>query len=319
MVVSMENDFISGLGMLSFVSRLKRLSEIMIHDGRRLYKELGMDIEPNWYLIFKLLQRYDELTVTEIAEKLGFAHPSVISIVNKMIKAGYLEEKKCGLDGRRRLLKLTAKAEQQLPEFEAVWNAGAAGVAAMLAELDALNFLDQVERKISEKGFKQRTMVELDRRKEVEIVQFEPKYAADFARLNYEWIEQYFTIEDHDHEMLDDPVQYIIKPGGQIFLALVGGEAVGTVALINDRDNSFELAKMAVTSKYRGLKIGEKLMNDCLDHARRAGKAKVFLLSNRKLIPAISLYRKFGFEEVPLDPNNLYQRTDIQMELILKR
>jgi GNAT superfamily N-acetyltransferase len=153
--------------------------------------------------------------------------------------------------------------------------------------------------------------------KQVEIVEFTEKYAADFARLNYEWIEHFFQIEAHDREMLDNPVEYIIKDGGQIFFALSGEKAVGTVALLRVGEDSFELAKMAVTPEYRGLKIGEKLISVCLDYAKRVGKKRVFLLSNTKLTPALTLYKKFGFREIPLDPDNLYERTDIQMEILL--
>ncbi len=303
----MENDFVKDLGLLSVVTRLKRVSDAMIHDGRRLYKELGMDIEPNWYVIFKLLETNGEMTVTEIAEKIGFAHPSVISIVNKMIKANYLEEKKCGLDGRRRLLKLTPKAEEKLPEFEKVWNAGVSGVKRMLSDLDVLTFLDTIEQRVAEKGFKQRALTELARQKEVEVIEFEEKYADDFARLNYEWIEEFFAIEDHDREMLDNPNEYIINDGGQIFIALFEGEIVGTVALLRVGEDSFELAKMAVSSKYRGLKIGDKLMSACLEYAKKVDKTNVFTLKSQNLIPAITLYKKFGFREIPLDPRTLYQ------------
>ncbi len=314
----MEQDFVKELGLLSVITRLKRVSEAMIYDGRRLYKEHGMDIEPNWYVIFKLLEKNGEMTITEIAEKIGFAHPSVISIVNKMIKADYLEEKKCGFDNRKRLLKLTPKAVEKMPEFEKIWDAGVAGIKKMLTDLDILSFLDKLESRVSEKGFKERALNELNRPQSVEIVEFDETFAADFARLNYEWIEEYFAIEEHDREMLDNPVEFIINQGGQIFMALVGEVTVGTVALLNAPDHSFELAKMAVTTHQRGLKIGDKLMSRCLEFAKEVGKKRVFLLSNRKLIPALTLYKKFGFREIPLDPNNLYQRTDIQMELILK-
>lgn len=315
----MEKDFIAELGLLSFTTRLKRLSDAMIHDGRRMYKELGMDIEPNWFVIFRLLEKHGELTVTEIAEKIGFSHPSVISIVNKMIKADYLEENKCGFDSRKRLLKLTPKAIGKLPEFEKVWEAGVAGMKLMLTDLDANSFLDIVEQRVGDKGFKQRTLAQLPRRKEVKVIEFREKYAGDFASLNYEWIEDMFVIEEHDREVLDHPIEYIINDGGQIFFALFDGEAAGTVALIRVGEDTYELAKMAVSSKYRGLKIGDKLMSACLDYAEKSGKKRVFLLSNRKLIPAINLYKKFGFTETPMDPDFTYERTDIQMELLLNQ
>lgn len=152
---------------------------------------------------------------------------------------------------------------------------------------------------------------------QVQIIKFESKFAGDFARLNYEWIEKYFAIEAHDREILNNPNEFIIKRGGQIFFASIGAEIIGTVALIKTGEVSFELAKMAVTSKYRGLKIGDKLMTACIEYSKKIGKQRIFLLSNTKLIPAINLYRKFGFREIPLDETP-YQRTDIQMELSLE-
>jgi hypothetical protein len=41
------------------------------------------------------------------------------------------------------------------------------------------------------------------------------------------------------------------------------------------------------------------------------------LLSNTRLGPALTLYRKHGFRDVPLDPRNGYSRADIQLELPL--
>lgn len=313
----MQNDFVKELEFLGFVTRLKRVSDAMLHDGRRLYKELGMDIEPNWFVILKLLESRGDMPLTEIAERIGFAHPSVISIVNKMTKTGYLKSEKSETDSRKRMLSLTPKAREKMPEFERVWAAGVAGVKKMLSDVDALGFLEKLEERVFSKGFKNRTLDELNVKKEVEIITFEEKYAGDFADLNYEWIEQFYEIEDHDREVLDHPVSSIIQPGGQIFFALIDRKAVGTVALIPETDNAVELAKMGVNSKFRGFSIGEKLINACLEYAKNEGFEKVVLESNRKLIPAINLYKKVGFRETPLNPNSLYKRADIRMELIL--
>ena len=181
-----DNDFLTELGFLSFVTRLKRVSDAILHDGRRLYKKLEMDIEPNWYVVFRLLERHEELTVTEIAEKIGFAHPSVITIVNKMIKAGYVESSQCSIDSRRRLLVLTEKARTGLPEFERVWSAGTTTLKKILGDVDALAFLDLLESRINEEGFRDRTLKHIKGQEKVDIVEFTQEYAKDFARLNYE-------------------------------------------------------------------------------------------------------------------------------------
>ncbi len=312
-----EQDFLKQLGFLSFVTRLKRVSDAMLHDGRKLYKELGMDIEPNWYVVFKLLQQRGEMTVTEIADEIGFAHPSVITIVNKMLKAGYLESNQCEIDSRRKLLDLSEKARRELPEFEKIWDSGVTGIKRMLADTHALEFLDSLEEKISEKGFKERTLRSLEKKNAVSISGFDEKYAKAYADLNYQWIGEGYGIEKHDREQLDNPHDYVISKGGEIFFALVDDKPVGTVAMIEMNDKSFELAKMAVDPEYRGFSIGSALMTACIDYARSKGKKSIILESNTKQIPAIRLYRKFGFQEIAPDPNSHFKRSNIRMELRL--
>lgn len=152
---------------------------------------------------------------------------------------------------------------------------------------------------------------------DVEVVAFDPQYAGDFARLNYHWIEEYFVIEEHDREMLDDPQHYIIEKGGQIFFALHGERVIGTAALINVGERVFELAKMAVATEARGKGVGDKLIETCIEYSREVGKQTIFLLSNTKLKPAINLYRKFGFVQTVLDNTSPYERVDIKMQLDL--
>jgi ribosomal protein S18 acetylase RimI-like enzyme len=154
-------------------------------------------------------------------------------------------------------------------------------------------------------------------RPDIKIVDFREELAADFARLNYEWIEKAYAVEDHDRELLDNPYEQIIVPGGQILFAFEGETVLGTVALIPMEGNSFELAKMAVAPRSRGLGIGEKLMAACIECSQRAVKRRIILESNTKQVAAVALYRKFGFQETPLDPNSHFSRANIRMELIL--
>ncbi len=80
----MEFDLLKDLGYKALDSRLKRISDRMSHDVRKFYKELGIDIEPNWYLVFMLLRERGALPITDIAGPLGYAHPSAVAIVKKM-------------------------------------------------------------------------------------------------------------------------------------------------------------------------------------------------------------------------------------------
>ncbi|WP_231717502.1 GNAT family N-acetyltransferase [Hymenobacter sp. DG25A] len=148
----------------------------------------------------------------------------------------------------------------------------------------------------------------------VEIIAYRPEHQAAFRDLNHEWITTYFSLEEPDKRMLDDPQGYILDPGGYIFMARYQDQTVGTCALIREPDGNFELAKMAVSPKAQGLGIGYRLGQAAIDQAWAAGAHHVELLSNRKLTPALTLYRKLGFAEAPLSPSE-YQRADIRMVL----
>ena len=142
-------------------------------------------------------------------------------------------------------------------------------------------------------------------------------YARAFAQLNYEWLEKYFVVEPFDRELLEDPERYIMAPGGEILVALVNGKPVGTVALIKTGEREFELAKMAVTENYKGMRIGQKLMYACIDSARKLGANRLWLDSNSTLIPALSLYEKVGFKHIARPTDGKYQRGDVRMELFI--
>ena len=151
---------------------------------------------------------------------------------------------------------------------------------------------------------------------EVSILQYHPKYAADYKRLNIAWIEKYFTVEEHDIEQLDNPGEHIIDRGGYILFARYNNQIVGTCALIKTGDREYELAKMAVAEEARGKQIGKQLGLAVIEQARDAGAKRVWLESNRILTTAINLYIKLGFEEIPVTQTP-YARADIRMELWL--
>jgi len=153
--------------------------------------------------------------------------------------------------------------------------------------------------------------------KQVKIVDFENKHASDFMVLNIEWLENYFHVEAYDKEVLSKPEEYILNKGGHILMALIDGKAIGTVALIKRGENVYELTKMAVTNDFQGFRIGQKLMYAVINLAGQIGTTRLFLDSNRRLKPALNLYNKVGFKEIPQDENSPYERCDIRMELFI--
>lgn len=147
----------------------------------------------------------------------------------------------------------------------------------------------------------------------LEIVQYHSTHQPWFEKLNRDWIEHYFWIEPIDVEVLQHPDKTIIDKGGAILMATIDGKIAGTVALKFVEPGVYEFTKMAVDTKYRGQKIGKALGEAAIEKAKKLGAHKIILYSNTILIPAIELYRKLGFVEVPVD--GPYKRSNIKMEL----
>ena len=71
---------------------------------------------------------------------------------------------------------------------------------------------------------------------------------------------------------------------------------------------------MAVDDDYQGMGAGILLCNTAIEKAREMGAKKLVLYSHTSLAPAIGIYRKAGFEEVPVEEGQ-YARADIKMEI----
>lgn len=149
------------------------------------------------------------------------------------------------------------------------------------------------------------------------VVRYREEFRSEFERLNREWIETYFVLEAADREILGDPRRKIVDPGGQVFFVLGRGEVQGTCAVLRHGADECEIAKMAVAPSARGRGYGDLLMEASLAFAREIDSRRVVIVSNTILSPAIRLYQKHGFVEVPLASDGRYRRANIRLELEL--
>lgn len=149
----------------------------------------------------------------------------------------------------------------------------------------------------------------------LKILDYKPEHQPWFEKLNRDWIEKYFSMEAPDYLILQSPGENILNKGGSIFMASYNHMIVGTVALKYHSPKIYELTKMAVDETFQGKKIGRALAEAAIERAKTSGAEKIILYSNTMLGPAISLYNRLGFREVPVD--GPYKRTNIKMELII--
>lgn len=313
-------------GKMALGSRLRLLTSRFTDDATKIYEMYDVaKFSPKWFPVFFVLSETEENTITEIAKEIGHSQPSVTKIIKEMTKAGLVNDKLKSSDKRRNVVGLTEEgkvlAEKMLQEQCVDIDLA---VENLLAEAN-YNLWEAVaewEFLLEQKSLLKRVQEQkkLRESKDVEIVEYEPKYQSAFRNLNEEWISNYFEMEETDYKSLDNPQEYILDKGGKILVALYKNEPLGVCALIkmNDKDYDFEMAKMAVSPKAQGKSIGWLLGQAIINSAKELGASKLYLESNTILKPAINLYYKLGFVKISGRPTP-YQRANIQMELDLRK
>jgi putative acetyltransferase len=147
----------------------------------------------------------------------------------------------------------------------------------------------------------------------MEIVENNKDLLAEFIRLNEEWISTYFELEEVDFALARNPYK-VIENGGYIFSLLLNGSVVGVCALFNSGNQTYELARMAVTPSFQGKGFGNALIEACITKLKLIGAKNVYLVSNTKLTSAIALYKKHNFIITHEGPHPIYSRANICME-----
>ena len=150
------------------------------------------------------------------------------------------------------------------------------------------------------------------------IIPYDPKYKKEYVDLNKAWVMDMFEMEETDLAELDNIDTYL-EEGGQIFLAVDDdGTLIAGCMIAPREDGDWELMKLAARGMYTGTVAGSACLRACIDYAKAKGLPKVLLCSNRKCTHAIGLYRKFGFQEIPVDKKKFpFDRADIAFEMDL--
>jgi ribosomal protein S18 acetylase RimI-like enzyme len=133
------------------------------------------------------------------------------------------------------------------------------------------------------------------------------------------------SFQNFEEELATLPGKYA-PPLGGLWLAFRGDEAAGCVALRPFDEGRCEMKRLYVRPQFRGLKIGERLLEHFLKEAREIGSGKnsgghyqsVVLDTIQPLMSkAIAMYKSVGFREIPpYRPNPI--RGAVYMELTLK-
>ncbi|UFH32548.1 MarR family transcriptional regulator [Chryseobacterium sp. C-71] len=146
-------------GILALSTRLQILSEQLRKDGALIYREFGIDFEPKWFPVIFTLHHKKILSVVEIANEIGYSHPSTISLLKELEKQKMIISKKHKSDERKRLIELSPKGLDLIEKMQPVWEL----ISTILGEIadnnnHLLRAIEEAEEKLATQSFLQRAI-----------------------------------------------------------------------------------------------------------------------------------------------------------------
>lgn len=243
-------------------------------------------------VLYELAHR-ENATATEIGGDLGIDAGHLSRILAGFAKRGFLGRTRSDRDGRRALLALTAKGRKT---FAALDRRSRDEVAAMLAGLPETDrdrlvaAMDAIEGLLDPASGGGAPYV-LRPHRPGDMGWIVHRHGALYAQ-EYGWDERFegFVagiarefLEGHDAKC------------ERCWIAERDGEIVGSVMLVRQSKAIAKLRLLLVEPKARGLGIGARLVDECIDFARRAGYAKIVLWTNSQLHAARRIYQDSGF------------------------
>ena len=251
-------------------------------------------------LVFDLAQR-DQTDVSALRETLALDAGYLSRLIKRLEGRGLLTRARSEADARRQVLSLTARGRRSFRTLDERSAREVRGLLEPLAPADRQRLVGAMEtiRGVLEPGDPARLVVLRAPRPGDHgwIVQFHgATYAEQFGwDVRFEaLIAEIVAGFARDH----DPAREAC------WVAELGGEPVGSVFCMRKSERVAQLRLLCVDPRARGLGIGARLVDECLDFARRAGYRRMTLWTNDVLTSARRIYDAAGFTLVDEQPHS---------------
>ncbi|MQA16883.1 MAG: GNAT family N-acetyltransferase [Pseudonocardiaceae bacterium] len=253
-------------------------------------------------LLFELAQR-DRIEVAELRRLLDLDAGYLSRILARFGADGLVVRDQSPSDARRQVIALT---EAGRAAFAVLDDHQVAAVEQLLEPLSR----EQQSRLVEAMGTIRETLGDTSRRAGFVLRAPEPgdlgwvvaRHGALYAA-EYGWDA---TFEALVARVVADYVDQHDPKREAAWIAEVDGEPAGCVFCVADDGTTAKLRLLLVDPSARGMGIGERLVEECLRFARRAGYSRITLWTNDVLDAARRIYERAGFHLDQQDPHHSF-------------
>jgi len=257
---------------------------------------------PEARVLFELAQR-PVVERVELRAVLGIDDSFFSRLLQRLQRKGLVTTETSPTDGRRRVIRLTTTGREVARLLD---DRSAGQIGALLAPLDDAR--------------RRRLVAAMD---EIEALTArraggEPLTLRDPAPGDLGWVvarHGALYADEHgwdtDFEVLvarivADFHDELVPARERAWIAEVGGHRAGCVFCKQRDPDTAQLRLLLVEPAARGLGLGRRLVDACLDFARDAGYRSMVLWTNDVLVAARRIYQAVGFELVEEEPHHSY-------------
>lgn len=238
-------------------------------------------------------------TATDIIEKLGIDRGYLSRIIQRFDDENIITKIQSPEDKRQYTLHLTIKGNEIYNRLVNDANIGVESMIQSLSATEVKELVKSMETIESIFSFSQTTIPEIS------IRPFKPGdvgYVAYIHGKIYSTTYQFGRV--FEYYVMKGLSEFLLNPnGGELWVAEVNGEIVGSIAITKANESVAQLRWFVLDEKYQGLGIGKKLIETALNFCKENQFEHVFLWTVSTLESARYLYKKYNFTLTEEKPN----------------
>ena len=257
-------------------------------------------------VLYELAHR-DATTATELAADLDLDHGYLSRILRRFAEDGLLAKKRAPDDARQSVITITAKGRKAFAPLNKNSHDQVAALLGAMSEAEQQRVIDAmstIETSLGASSTDPRTArtIILREHQVGDMGWVTSAHGAIYAR-EYGWD---ITFEALVGKITAEFIENFDSKRERCWIAELDGERVGSVFVVRKTDEVAKLRLLIIDPRARGLKLGVRLVDECLRFAKSAGYSAMTLWTQANLTAARGIYERAGFKKTASEPNHAF-------------